>query len=81
VLAISFTSLRKEREYWKQLKASQEEQQKIAEELKVMQQNLRDYLKQATRAQEEERKRISHELHDDTIRAPVILSRQFISWL
>lgn len=76
VLAISFASLRKEREYRKELEASQKEQQKIAEELKVMQQNLRYYLKQATRAQEEERKRISHELHDDTIQALVVLSRQ-----
>jgi two-component system sensor histidine kinase DegS len=79
VLAISFVSLRKEREYRKQLEASQEEQQKIAEELRVMQQNLRYYLKQATRAQEEERKRISHELHDDTIQALVVLSRQLDS--
>ena len=76
VLAISFASLRKEREYRKQLEVSQKEQQKIAEELRAMQQNLRYYLQQATRAQEEERKRISHELHDDTIQALVILSRQ-----
>jgi two-component system sensor histidine kinase DegS len=53
-----------------------QEQQEVTEELKVMQQNLRHYLKQATRAQEEERKRISHELHDDTIQALVVLSRQ-----
>jgi PAS domain S-box-containing protein len=45
-------------------------------ELKAMNQNLRFYLQQATRAQEEERKRISHELHDDTIQALVVLSRQ-----
>lgn len=76
VLAISFSSLRKEREYRKQLEASQKEQQKIAEELKIMQQNLRYYFQQATRAQEEERKRISHELHDDTIQALVVLSRR-----
>ncbi len=76
VLAISFSSLRKEREYRKQLEASQKEQQKIAEELKMMQQNLRHYLRQATKAQEEERKRISHELHDDTIQALVVLSRK-----
>jgi len=79
VLAISFASLRKEREYRKQLEISQQEQQKIAEELKVMQQNLRYYLQQATKAQEEERKRISHELHDDTIQALVVLSRQLDS--
>lgn len=76
VLAISFSALRREREYRKRLEVSQEEQQKITEELKVMQQNLRHYLRQATRAQEEERKRISHELHDDTIQALVVLSRR-----
>ena len=45
-------------------------------EQKRMNENLRDYVQLATRAQEEERKRISHELHDDTIQALIALSRQ-----
>jgi len=45
-------------------------------EQKKMQENLRFYLAQITRAQEEERKRISHELHDETIQDLVALSRK-----
>jgi PAS domain S-box-containing protein len=45
-------------------------------EQKRLQENLQFYLQQVTKAQEEERKRISHELHDESIQALVITSRQ-----
>ncbi|MFB0559292.1 MAG: GAF domain-containing protein [Dehalococcoidales bacterium] len=47
---------------------------------KRLQENLRFYLQQVTRAQEEERKRIARELHDDTAQELVALSRRLDSF-
>jgi signal transduction histidine kinase len=51
----------------------------IAIENAHLYENMRFYVQQITRAQEDERKRIARELHDDTIQSLIVLSRRLES--
>jgi two-component system sensor histidine kinase UhpB len=48
----------------------------MAQKVKAAQQSLRDYLGAVTTGQEEERRRLARELHDDTIQSLIALNQQ-----
>lgn len=48
----------------------------LAERIRAYQEGMRDYLSAVTRAQEEERYRLAHELHDETVQALIALKQR-----
>jgi two-component system, NarL family, sensor histidine kinase DegS len=73
-LADSFNDMAKKlKDHTEQLKATATEN---IEKEREIQENLRVYMRKVGQAQEDERKRIARDLHDDTIQALVVVSRE-----
>lgn len=80
--ALSLISLRRAKDFSERdvaIMAGIGRQAGIAIENAHLYENMRFYVQQITRAQEDERKRIARELHDDTIQSLIVLSRRLES--